>query len=444
MYMFLRYKRLMLTLLALVLLLAPALATAPIQAAADSAAGFNIEAATQQYLNTLTPAQKASSDAYFEGGYWLQIWGLVYALAVAGVFLGLGLSRRMKTWTARLPGRALPTLAYAALYLLLAYLLNFPLSLYKDYFREHKYALSNQSFGEWFADDLKGLGLSLLFGSLVLLALYAAIRRTGRSWWVWGTAIIAVFLVIGIFVSPVFISPLFNKYTPLPEGPVRDQILSMARANGVPADNVYLVDASKQSKRISANVSGLGSTIRVSLNDNLLNRSTPEEVQAVMGHELGHYVLNHIPKMLIYLILIVGIGLKFVDWAFHRLLGRYGPRWGIAGVADVAGLPLLLALFAVFMFLATPAFNTIIRTQEQEADVFGLNAARQPDGFATIAMKLSEYRKISPGPTEEVVFFDHPSGHTRVLTAMRWKAENLTPKSPPAPQPNGSGLSAGR
>jgi STE24 endopeptidase len=406
--------------------LAPALAAAPSQA--DTAAAFSIEAATQHYLNTLTPAQKASSDAYFEGGYWLQIWGLVYALAVAGVFLGLGLSRTVKGWTSRLPGRVLPTLAYVALYLLLAYLLNFPLSLYEDYFREHQYGLSNQSFGEWLTDDLKGLGLSLVFGSLVLLALYAAIRRTGRSWWVWGTAIIAVFLVVSIFVSPVFISPLFNKYTPLPEGPVRDQILSMARANGVPADNVYLVDASKQSKRISANVSGLGSTIRVSLNDNLLNRSTPEEVQAVMGHELGHYVLNHIPKMLIFLILIIGIGLWFVDWAFHRLIVRYGPRWNIAGIADVSGLPLLVALFAVFMFLATPAFNTIIRTQEQEADVFGLNAARQPDGFAAIAMKLSEYRKIDPGPWEEVIFFDHPSGHTRVLTAMRWKAEHLSDK----------------
>ncbi|MBC6608097.1 M48 family metallopeptidase [Hymenobacter sp. BT188] len=420
--MTLLFKRHFLTILALGLLAAPALA-AP--AVTDSVAAFNIEAATQHYLNTLTPAQKASSDAYFEGGYWLQIWGLVYALGVAAIFLALGLSRVIKGWTSRLPGKVLPTLAYAALYLLLAYLLNFPLSLYDDYFREHQYGLSNQSFSEWLTDDLKGLALSLVFGSLVLLALYAAIRRTGRSWWAWGTAIISVFLVISIFVSPVFISPLFNKYTPLPAGPVRDQILSMARANGVPADNVYLVDASRQSKRISANVSGLGSTIRVSLNDNLLNRSTPAEVQAVMGHELGHYVLNHIPKMLIFLVLIIGVGLRFVDWAFHRLIGRYGPRWGIAGIADVGGLPLLVALFAVFMFLATPAFNTIIRTQEQEADVFGLNAARQPDGFATTAMKLSEYRKIDPGPLEEMIFFDHPSGHTRVLTAMRWKAEHL-------------------
>ncbi|TGE21281.1 M48 family peptidase [Hymenobacter aquaticus] len=417
--MFFVPKRL-LPLLALLLLALPLLAAAP----ADSAA-FNVEAATQHYLNTLSPAQKASSDAYFEGGYWLQLWGLLYGLAVAAVFLGLGLSRRMQAWAGRLPGRVLPKLAYFALYIGLSYALSFPLSLYTDYFREHQYGLSNQSFGAWLTDDLKNLAISMVVGSLVLLALYAAIRRTGRSWWAWATGLAAIFLVVGVFLSPIFISPLFNKYTPLPAGPVRSQILSMARANGVPADNVYVVDASRQSKRISANVSGLGSTIRVSLNDNLLNRGTPAEVQAVMGHELGHYVLNHIPKMLIFFVLIVGLGLAFVDWAFHRLLGRYGSRWGISSIGDVGGLPLAAALFSVFMLLARPGFNTIIRTQEQEADTFGLNAARQPDGFASTAMKLSEYRKIDPSPWEEIIFFDHPSGHTRVQSAMRWKAEHM-------------------
>ncbi|GAA4349052.1 M48 family metallopeptidase [Hymenobacter saemangeumensis] len=399
----------------------------PADSLASQAAGstFDVEAATQAYLNSLTPAQKAKSDAYFEGGYWLQLWRILYALGIAAVFLVGGLSRRMKALTARLPGQALRTLAYAALYFLLAGLLSFPLQVYTDFIREHQYDLSNQSFGEWLLYVLKSEALSVVFGSLLILVLYLMVRRTGRRWWQWGTVIVMFFLTLSVFVSPVFIRPLFNKYTPLPAGPVREAILSMARANGVPADNVYLVDASRQSKRISANVSGLGSTIRVSLNDNLLNRSTPAEVQAVMGHELGHYVLNHIPKMLIFFAIIVGLGFWFVDWAFHRLLVRYGARWDVAGIGDVGGLPLALALFALFTFLGTPLFNTIIRTNEQEADVFGLNAARQPDGFAKTAMKLSEYRKINPGPWEEILFFDHPSGRTRVLTAMRWKAEHL-------------------
>ncbi len=402
---------------------------APVVAAAPAAvAPFNVEAATEAYLNTLTPAQRAKSDAYFEGGYWLQLWGVLYALGVAAVFLSAGLSRRLKALVARLPRAWLRTLAYIALYLLLSWVLSFPLSVYTDYFREHQYGMSNQTFGQWLAENLISLGLSLVFGSLVLLALYAAIRRAGRGWWLWGTGIVAVALVLSVFAGPVLISPLFNKSTPLPASSIRAAILSMARANGVPADNVCLVDASRQTKRISANVSGIGSTIRVSLNDNLLNRCTSQEVQAVLGHELGHYVLNHIQKMLVFFVLIIGIGFWVVDWAFRKLMGRYGPRWDVADLTDVAGLPLLVVLFSGFMFLAKPLFNTIIRTNEQEADMFGLNAARQPDGFATTAMKLSEYRKINPTPLEEIIFFDHPSGHTRVYTAMRWKAEHLNGK----------------
>jgi len=406
-------------------LVAPA--TTPLAPAdtAQAQPAFNVEAATRHYLDTLTPAQKAKSDAYFEGGYWLQLWGVGYALGVAAVFLGLGLSRWLRALVARLPRRWLRTWAYAALYLLASFVLSLPLTIYEGYVRERSYGLSNLTFGAWLGETLTSLALNVVFGSLLLLALYAAIRRAGAGWWRWGTAIVSAFLVIGVAVGPVFISPLFNKYTALPAGPVRDGILSMARANGVPADNVYYFDASRQSKRISANVSGLGRTIRVSLNDNLLNRSTPAEIQAVMGHELGHYVLNHIPKMLVFFIVLLAVGLRLVDWAAGRLLARYGPQWGIAGLADVGSLPLLMALLSVASLLATPITNTIIRTNEQEADMFGLNAARQPDGFASVAMKLSEYRKIEPTPLEEIVFFDHPSGRTRVQSAMRWKAEHL-------------------
>lgn len=403
---------------------APTVAPAPITAQP----AFDVNAATQAYLNTLTPAQKASSDAYFEGGYWLLLIEMLYAVGVAAVFLGLGLSRRIKVWTERLPRRFLRTLAYAASYLLLAWALSFPLTVYEGYFREHQYGLSNQRFGAWLGENLTSLALSVVFGSLLILALYAAVRRAGRTWWVWGAGIMGAFVAVGIFLGPVFISPLFNKSTPLPAGPVRAAILRIARANGVPADNVYLVDASRQSKRISANVSGIGSTIRVSLNDNLLRRCTPQEVQAVMGHELGHYVLNHIYELLLSFVMVIGTGFWLLDWMFVRLVARFGPRWGVADRADVGGLPLAVALLAVLSFLSTPIVNTIVRTNEQEADVFGLNAARQPDGFATIAMKLSEYRKINPTPLEEALFFDHPSGHTRVYTAMRWKAEHLGDK----------------
>jgi len=233
------------------------------------------------------------------------------------------------------------------------------------------------------------------------------------------------FLVFSMFISPVFISPLFNDYKPLENQEIKEEILSMARANGVPADNVYQFDASKQSNRISANVSGFGSTIRVSLNDNLLNECTPAEIKSVMAHELGHYVLNHVYEMLIYIALLIFIGFAFINWAYNKLITRFKNKWAISGIADIGGLPLIVFLFTAFFFIASPIMNNIVRSNEVEADYFGLNTAREPDGFASVSMKLSTYRKIDPGKFEEIFLFDHPSGKTRVSTAMHWKAEHL-------------------
>jgi STE24 endopeptidase len=233
-----------------------------------------------------------------------------------------------------------------------------------------------------------------------------------------------VFLVIAIAISPVFIEPLFNKYTPLKDESVRGPILRLARANGIPATDVFVVDESKQSTRISANVSGFLGTERIALNDNLLNRCSLAEIESVMGHEMGHYVLNHAFKSIVEFGVLIVIGFAFLQWSFERVSARWGSRWGIKGIADVAALPLLALLLSVFFFVMTPVTNTLIRTQEAEADIYGLNAARQPDGEAEVDLKLGEYRKLRPGPVEEFVFFDHPSGYSRILMAMRWKAEN--------------------
>jgi STE24 endopeptidase len=219
----------------------------------------------------------------------------------------------------------------------------------------------------------------------------------------------------------VFIAPVFKTYTRLSDPSVRDPILSMARANGIAVDAVYVVDQSRQTTRISANVSGLLGTERISLNDNLLNRCSLPEIEAVVAHEIGHYVLHHGFKNVLMISIVAGIGFAFVSWGFGRL-NQHHPQWKIASVGDVAGLPLIALLFAVFQVLVMPISNTIIRSDEYEADIFGLNAARQPDAFAAVALKLGEYRKLDPGSIEEFIFFDHPSGRTRIYSAMRFKA----------------------
>jgi STE24 endopeptidase len=257
------------------------------------------------------------------------------------------------------------------------------------------------------------------------MAIFAVIRRSPRRWWLWANLVVSAFIMVGAVIAPVFISPLFNTYKPMAAGPLRDQILGMAHANHIPAENVYVFDASKQTKRISANVSGLGPTIRISLNDNLLNRTSPAEVKAVMGHEMGHYVLGHVWRNLIAFTAVFLLLFALLWWSAPRMLARYGQRWGVTKVEDPASLPLLMAIASVLFLVLTPVLNTIVRTDEAEADAFGLDAAQEPDGFAAVSMKLSEYRKISPGPVEEFIFFDPPSGENRVRRAMQWKAKHL-------------------
>ncbi len=386
---------------------------------------FDPEMATQAWMATLSGAARARSDAYFEGGYWLVLWNFLVTVGANLAILRFG-------WAARLSARAgqrasrpwLRSFLFALTYMTLVTLITLPFAIYTDFLREHQYGLSNQGFGAWAGDSATMIVINILIFSLLFIGIHAAIRRSPGGWWAWGAGITVAGLAVVITLSPVFIEPLFNKYTPLPAGPVRDAVLSMARANGVPADNVYLVDASRQSDRISANVAGLFGTTRIALNDNLL-KQTPDEIRSVMAHELGHYVLNHIWKMLIALTLIVAIAFLFVGRALPWMIARFGNGWGVTSLSDPAILPAGMIALACVSLLLTPALNTLVRTQEMEADRFGLNVARAPESFAAIAMKLSQYRKIEPSPAEEAIFFDHPSGHTRVLTAMRWKAEHL-------------------
>jgi Zn-dependent protease with chaperone function len=400
-------------------------------AAAAAPAPFDVEAATRAYLETLQGAARARSDAYFEGGYWLLLWGMLVSVAAAWLTLRLGWSAAWRNWAERLTRRRwLQPILYAVPFTLVGALIVLPWTLYSEYYREGQYGLMNLGLGGWLAERATMLGVSLVMTAILLAIVFAVIRRAPRSWWLWGAATLTLLTAFAVLVAPVFITPLFNKYTPMQAGPLRDQILGMARANRVPADNVYVFDASKQTKRISANVSGLGPTIRISLNDNLLNRTSPAEVKAVMGHELGHYVLGHVWRLILEFSLVYLLGLLIVWWLAPRILARYGAGWGVRELADPAVTPLFAAILAIYALAMTPVLNSIVRIAESEADAFGLDAAREPDGFAATAMKLSEYRKIEPSPLEEAIFFDHPSGRTRVRMAMEWKARHLAELPP--------------
>jgi len=402
-----------------------------VQAAPQTAPAFDVKAAVEAYLAKMPPAERARSNAYFEGGYWLLLWDFLSTVVVMWLMLQLRWSAHMRDLAVRITRfRPLQTTIYWIQFIIVTTVITFPLSLYEGYFREHKYGLLNQTFGPWLRDQAVMLAVSVVLGGILVVPLFALVRRLGKNWWVWGAALMIAFTAFVSLIAPVYISPLFNTYKKLEDPRIKDPILSMARANGIPATDVYEFDASRQSNRVSANVSGFAGTLRISLNDNLLNRCTLPEIETTMGHEMGHYVLNHIYKGLVMIGVVIVIAFGFVNWGVNLTLARWGEQWGVHEIGDVAVLPLAVLLFSFYFFVMTPVLNTITRTQEFEADMYGLNSARQPDGEANVDLLLGEYRKMDPGPVEEFIFFDHPSGRTRITAAMQWKAEHPETASP--------------
>jgi len=414
----------------------PAVDITKVPVAAQPSPQFNVDAATEAYMAMIPPAATARSNAYFEGGYWLVLWDFLYASAISLLLLQTRWSARMRDLAVRFTRfKALQTFLYWAQFAVVTYLLGYPLEYYENFAREHKYGLATQTFLPWMGDEGKAFLVNLVMGGLAAVALFAIVRRLRKTWWIWGALVAIALATVAVAISPVYLQPLFNKINRLDDPKITVPILKMAHANGIPTNDVYEIDASRQTTRMSANVSGFGNTMRITLNDNLLKRGSPEEIQSVMGHEMGHYVMNHIPKFLFFLAVLAVVSFAYLYWGLDWSLKRWGDQWGIHEVSDPAILPLVTLLTGILFFLLTPVMNSATRIQEKEADMFGLNAARQPDGFAQAAIHLSEYRKMRPGPLEEFVFFDHPSGYNRIHSAMQWKAENLelfeNPSGPP-------------
>jgi STE24 endopeptidase len=383
-------------------------------------------AATRAWLDTIPRDEKARSDAYFEGGYWLILWNFLVTAAIALLLLTTRLSARIRDVATRLTRfRPIQAGIYGIGFAIVTAMLSFPLNFYEGFVREHQYAMSNQTFGTWFSEWLNAFAIAIVVVAISLAILYRIFQATERTWWIWGTVFGIVLVTIGNIMAPVLIEPIFNKYTPLTDPKIRDPILALARANQIPVRQVFVVDQSRQTKRVSANVSGLAGTTRIALNDNLLNQCTLPEIREVMAHEMGHYVLNHGAKGTAFLAIFIFIGFGLAAIIFNRGIGKRGPAWGVNGIADPAGFPLLMLIFATYGFVLTPISNTIGRNIEREADAFALNAAREPDAAATVALKLGKYRKLEPSPLEEFIFFDHPSGRSRIRMAMDWKAAQL-------------------
>jgi STE24 endopeptidase len=406
--------------------------------AANAALPFDPDEATRAWLATMGPEATGRSNRYFEGGYIIQFANAGLTILVAMATMMLGVADGVRSWLEKtVKFYFIVALGMAIVYNLIGMVLTFPFTYYVGFVREHEFGLATQAFNEWFVEHLLGSGIGLAIGSVTIAILYLVIRATKRTWWLWGAGVTIVIAMLSATLAPVYISSIFNTYTPMQAGELRDDILGMAQANGVPAHDVLVFDASRQSNRVTANVSGFAHTTRISLSDTLIERGSPEAVRDVMGHEIGHYVLRHSVSTLVMFALLYAAAFALANIIFKAL--ARGGRWGVRDIADPAGMPLLFAVLTVLFTLATPIGNNITRFHEHQADIFGLNASREPDGFAEMALLLSEYRKMEPSPFELWFFYDHPSGYQRILMAMTWKAREMAagryPMGPGGPPP---------
>ena len=340
---------------------------------------FDPEAATNAYLTQIPSEAMARSNAYFEGGYWLILWDFLTGGLALVLVLQLRWSGAMRNIAESITRfKPLQTLIYWAEFSTVIFVLTLPMTIYEGFFREHQYGLATQTFGPWMSDQIKGLLVGIILGGFGLMFLFGVVRRLPNTWWIWGAVVSTVGVAFFALIAPVFVFPLFNNVSLLEDPEVTQPILSMARANGIAADRVYQIDASRQTTRMSANVSGFGRTMRITLNDNLLRRGRPGEIQSIMGHEMGHYVLNHVlqgfhvffPASLLLPVFAV------VRWALEWLSRSDGEAGGRSrGVGDTAVLPLVfLLVFYFFPSFLTP-FLTRRFAQKLEADMYGLNAA---------------------------------------------------------------------
>jgi len=384
---------------------------------------FDPNAATARYIDSLGPSALQKAHDYTVGKEWMLPWALLVTALVTWLIVKSGWLDKLDTRFAE-GRRNLRAFVIGLLYFVLSAVLTMPWSLYSDYFREKGYGRTSQPLCDWLGQQALALAITAVIGALFMMAVYWLMRRTGRRWWIWSGALTAVVFSFLILLAPVFVEPLFNKYTPIPQGQVRDAVVSMAQRAGIPPNKVYMFNGSRQSNNFTANAGGVGSTARVAISDVAFKSATLDEVRAVTGHEIGHYVLKHTW----WGILFYSVAAIILFWIADRTYPWFARKFGsTANLAEPRGIPVLFFMISLLSFLTLPIFNTFSRTLESQADLYSLRTENRPDALSTSLVKTAEYRYPRPNRIEEIIFYDHPSVEARVRRAMEWKAAHPEP-----------------
>jgi STE24 endopeptidase len=376
---------------------------------------------TPAYLAQIPPDVLQRATDYTHGNHWLILFSAVVGVLINVIVLRLRVLERLRArWERKAPRPWSSALLLSIVFYGLAWLLDVPWSLYAKWWRPVQYGLSPQSAGAWLAESAVSAVFSAVLLGIVLMLLYALIRRAPRTWWIWSSVVTSAMIIFAVMIAPVVLEPVFNHYQPLAAGPQRDAIAAMAAQAGIPPDHILSYDGSKQSANYTANVAGMFGSARIAVSDALLNQASTAELRAVVGHEIGHYVLHHaLLEALLYSALLTGAFL-IVHLLYAPLASAlHVPQLG--QLANPAGLPVLTIILTVVFLLLTPVTNGVSRYVENQADIYSLAQAREPDGMAIALLRTADYRAPSPGIIEEWLFYDHPSIARRIQRALDWK-----------------------
>ena len=383
---------------------------------------FDVQQATDTYINSLGAEALAKAAAYTAGSHWALLWGFLLSALIAWVFIKLGVLEKIDT---RLSKRSLwlRSFVVSSAYLFLSSIFILPWTIYQDWWREVSYGKSSQPILDFLGQGSISLLLSTVLGGLFFSGIYFFIRRVGRNWWLWSGALSAFAIMAMMLLGPIWIEPLFNKYTALPQGEVREALEVLAKQANINPDRIFVYDGSRQSNRFTANVSGIGSSARIAISDIALKSASLEEVKAVTGHEIGHYVSGHVWNMIGMATVLSMLFFYFTDTMFLNVGRRLGTT---SEIGDHCGIPVLLLCVSFLSLLAQPITNFVVRRGETEADQYSYHTVNLPDAMATALVKTAEYRDPRPHPVQEFIFYSHPSVESRVKAAMEWKAQQST------------------
>ncbi|MCD6250382.1 MAG: M48 family metallopeptidase [candidate division Zixibacteria bacterium] len=361
------------------------------------------------------------------------IWRFVsffIGLAVLALILFTGLSARLRDWVSGIRIKFFAVWAFVALFLLADYILNLPFSIYRSFLVESDYGFMNQTFMEWLGEDLLGLLITAAFMIIPVWFFYQLVNKY-RRWWLWFSLGAIPFIVLMAVIVPVLISPMFNEFGPLNDKQLEAEIIALAEQAGIEGANIYEVDASKQSSKINAYVTGLFGTKRIVLYDTLIKYFTLDEIKFVMAHEMGHYKMNHVWQGVGLAILFIMFALWLMNRLIHSVIVRFKNRFGFDSLSDYASWPLVLVFLTVIMFVFQPVTNSFSRHIERQADTYGMEMSGvDGEAAATAFDKLSVFNLSDPNPNAfvEFWFYSHPSLVKRMAFVRGWQPSPETTK----------------